>query len=132
MFYGLIFSESSFSQSLPATFVPWGEGYAPFLQGRVVDMLYFPMFTIHFPKFLPFVGGTSFLFFRPVFNIADAAVSVSAFLFIVFRRKWPEYMKQEEKEKKKKEEKKKKREERRQMRAEMRKRKAEEAANLKK
>ena len=79
LFYGEIFS-SSLGQV--ATFVPWGEGYASFMQGRVVDMFYFPLFT--WPDWLPLVGGD--IFFAPVFNFADACISCSVFALLIFYR----------------------------------------------
>lgn len=88
MFYGLIFDASSYSDTIPAAFTSFGEGYAPFLQGKVVDMFYFPLFTIDFPQAIPMVGGKSFLFFEPVFNIADSAITVAAFMMILFFNKW--------------------------------------------
>lgn len=84
-FYGLIFNESSFFQI--ATILPAEGGYAPFLHGKVVDMLYCPIIHTTYPKWFPFVGGQEFLFFRPVFNIADSAITVSVFLLIIFYRK---------------------------------------------
>lgn len=87
-FYGLIFSESYFGV---ATLFPEGGGYAPLLFGRVVDMLYFPLVQGHWPTWMPAVGGNEFLFFRPVFNIADSAVTVGFLLFIFTQRSfwWP-------------------------------------------
>ncbi len=82
MFYGLIFSESGFHN--PATFVPMGEGYESFLHGRVVDMLHFPMVDTKYPSWMPFVGGEQLQFFRFIFNIADAAISVGVALLIIF------------------------------------------------
>lgn len=79
LFYGEIFS-SSLGQV--ATFVPWGEGYASFMQGRVVDMFYFPLFT--WPDWLPLVGGD--IFFAPVFNFADACISCSVVALLIFYR----------------------------------------------
>lgn len=85
LFYGLIFSES-----LPytiSTFVPFGEGYAPLLQGRVVDMFYFPIIDTNLPDWLPFWGGNHFVFFSPIFNFADACISVGVVLLFLFYRK---------------------------------------------
>lgn len=79
-----------FSQSLPgqvATFVPFGEGYESLLHGRVVDMLYFPLINGTFPEWLPKWGGEDFIFFSPIFNIADSAITVAIFLLLLFYRK---------------------------------------------
>ncbi|MDW8274170.1 MAG: lipoprotein signal peptidase [Chitinophagales bacterium] len=84
--YGLIFSASEYGQV--ATFVPFGHGYAGFMKGRVVDMLYFPLFQGHLPQWLPFVGGRYFVFFDAVFNIADAAISIGVFIIIIFQKRF--------------------------------------------
>ena len=84
LLYGLIFNESSYYQV--ATLVPWGEGYAPFLQGRVVDMLYFPIIQGHYPNWI--MGGKPFLFFSPVFNIADSAITCGIIYMIIFQRQF--------------------------------------------
>ncbi|MCL2596750.1 MAG: lipoprotein signal peptidase [Paludibacter sp.] len=78
MFYGVLFNQSTESQI--AQFLPPSGGYAPFLQGYVVDMLYFPIF--HFPAWVPIFGGA--LFFSPVFNIADSVITIAIFLIIFF------------------------------------------------
>ena len=83
-FYGLIFSASSYHQI--ATFMPEGGGYAPFLYGKVVDMLYFPLIEGNFPGWVPFMGGDHFIFFRPVFNIADSAITVGVFMLILMQK----------------------------------------------
>jgi len=76
-FYGLIFSNSPMHGGSIATAFPKGGGYAPFLYGKVVDMLHFPMFSGHLPDWIPFVDkNREYLFFSPVFNIADAAIDV--------------------------------------------------------
>ena len=85
MFYGLLFEESSYSHV--AKIFP-GEGYAGFLHGRVVDMLYFPMVKSHFPSWMPFVGGDDFEFFSPIFNIADASISTGVITLLVFQKKF--------------------------------------------
>ena len=84
MFYGLVFNNSSeFYQSY---FVPFGTGYAPFLMGKVVDMFYFPLIETNWPHWMPFVGGDHFIFFSPVFNFADASISVGVVLLLLFYR----------------------------------------------
>lgn len=85
MFYGLIFNESSPYEA--AHFVEFGSGYAPFLEGKVVDMFYFPIITSTFPDWLPIWGGEDFIFFSPVFNFADAAISVGVVALAIFCRK---------------------------------------------
>jgi len=85
-FYGLIFSESPYHSTQLATFMPEGGGYAPFLHGKVVDMFYFPLFETTWPSWIPKLGGTTFQFFRPVFNIADSAITVGVFSIILFHR----------------------------------------------
>jgi signal peptidase II len=85
MFYGIIFSESTFTQL--ATIFPEGGGYAPFMFGKVVDMLYFPMIDIVLPDWVPFLGGEQFIFFRPIFNIADSCITIGVFFLLIFRRK---------------------------------------------
>ncbi len=84
-FYGLIFSESYHGSGL-ATMFPEGGGYAGFLHGKVVDMLYFPMFEGMFPQWVPFWGGKTFLFFRPVFNIADMSITIGVINILIFQR----------------------------------------------
>ena len=86
MFYGLIFSETTYLDT--ARLFPPGGGYASFLHGQVVDMLYFPLFEGTYPAWFPFVGGHSFLFFRPIFNIADASISVGVISIFLFQRKY--------------------------------------------
>ena len=82
MFYGLIFNESS--PNYVSYFVPFGTGYAPFLMGKVVDMFYFPLIETEWPTWVPMVGGDHFVFFSPVFNFADASISVSVVLLLLF------------------------------------------------
>lgn len=84
VFYGKIFSASSFHM---AHFVPWGQGYADMFHGRVVDMLYFPLLTGTWPSWMPIWGGDEFEFFRPVFNIADTAISGGVISILVFQKK---------------------------------------------
>jgi len=85
MFYGLIFNGSS--EHYVSYFVPFGEGYASFLMGKVVDMFYFPLITTTWPQWVPWVGGESFVFFSPIFNFADSAISVGVILLLLFYRK---------------------------------------------
>lgn len=82
VFYGVIFNNPY--PPTVATMFPADGGYAPLLQGRVVDMLFFPLFSFNWPQWMPFVGGEHFLFFQPVFNIADAAISVGIMMLIFF------------------------------------------------
>lgn len=89
IFYGVIF-EASYPGHV-ASFVPWGEGYASFLHGKVVDMLYFPLFSGTFPEWVPIVGGSEFLFFRFIFNVADSAITVGVILLLLFYRKTLSY-----------------------------------------
>ncbi|SDF08014.1 lipoprotein signal peptidase [Chitinophaga filiformis] len=86
MFYGLIFSETNFYDV--ATFLPKGGGYASFLHGKVVDMLYFPVYRGYLPTWIPFKGGDYFVFFNPIFNIADAAISVGVITILVFQKRF--------------------------------------------
>ncbi|PWU03943.1 MAG: lipoprotein signal peptidase [Bacteroidetes bacterium] len=96
MFYGLIFDNSDpYAQNISHLF-PAGGGYAGFLHGKVVDMLYFPIITdAHFPSWFPFWGGEDFEFFRPVFNVADASISIGVLAILVFQRRFFEKKKQE-------------------------------------
>lgn len=85
-FYGVLFSHSGYAQL--ATFLPAEGGYAGFLHGRVVDMLYFPLFSFNWPQWLPLVGGERFEFFQPVFNIADSAISIGFAYLLLFQSKF--------------------------------------------
>lgn len=85
MFYGLIFNASS--DFYVSYFVPFGTGYAPFLMGKVVDMFYFPLIVSTWPDWVPMVGGNPFVFFSPIFNFADSAISVGVVLILLFYRK---------------------------------------------
>ncbi len=84
-FYGLIFSES---WHIPAVLFPEGGGYSSFLHGRVVDMLYFPIIDTHWPMWSPIKPGESFIFFRPVFNLADASITTGVLAILVFQKKF--------------------------------------------
>ena len=85
LFYGVIFNHS---YSNIASFLPKTGGYSRFLEGKVVDMFYFPIVNTHFPSWVPFVADQHFIFFRPVFNIADAGISVGIFTLVIFYRKF--------------------------------------------
>jgi signal peptidase II len=85
LFYGIIF-EHSYGQV--AALFPEGGGYAGFLHGKVVDMFYFPLIEGRYPGWIPYFGGNSFIFFRPVFNIADSAITVGIFSILIFYRKY--------------------------------------------
>jgi signal peptidase II len=85
MFYGLIFEESTYDHV--ARIFP-AHGYAGFLHGRVVDMLYFPVIKSHYPSWFPFVGGDEFEFFSPVFNIADASITIGVIALFLFQKRF--------------------------------------------
>ena len=85
-FYGLLFSESTFTSV--ATFLPEGGGYAGFRHGKVVDMLFFPIVEGVFPSWIPGVGGEPFLFFSPIFNFADSYITVGVIYLLLFQRKY--------------------------------------------
>ena len=104
MFYGLIFTDSPYScfagnydnmhgliqnhgQEAVARLCNFGHGYGKFLQGKVVDMLYFPLVDTQLPQWVPFAGGKNFIFFEPVFNIADAAISVGVITLVFFQKR---------------------------------------------
>lgn len=86
LFYGVLFSASTPFEA--AQFLPQGGGYAPLLFGKVVDMFYFPIIDTTLPSWVPFWGGEHFVFFRPIFNFADACVSVSVIYLILFQRRF--------------------------------------------
>jgi signal peptidase II len=85
MFYGLVFNASS--EFYTSYWVPFGTGYAPFLMGKVVDMFYFPLIVTTWPDWMPFVGGNPYVFFSPIFNFADAAISVGVVVLLIGYRK---------------------------------------------
>ena len=99
IFYGAIF-EASYPGHI-ASFTPWGEGYSTLLHGKVVDMLYFPIFNTTLPNWIPFIGGEDFLFFRFIFNFADSAITIGVILLLLFYRKTLSYslMSKQEREK---------------------------------
>lgn len=89
MFYGLIFENSSMETYNVAKIFPPGGGYAGFLHGNVVDMLYFPIIRdTTFPVWIPFWGGEDFVFFRPIFNLADASISTGIIAILVFQKRF--------------------------------------------
>lgn len=81
VFYGVLFSHS---YGQVATFMPDGGGYAPLLHGKVVDMLYFPLIQTTLPTWVPVWGGEEFVFFRPIFNLADSCICVGVFVLLIF------------------------------------------------
>lgn len=83
IFYGVIFNDSV---GHLATFMPEGGGYAGWLHGKVVDMFYFPLIQTILPEWMPFWGGEDFVFFRPIFNLADSSICVGVFLLLIFYR----------------------------------------------
>jgi len=83
VFYGVVFSDSI---NRVAEFMPAAGGYADFFHGKVVDMFYFPILQGYAPDWVPFLGGEYYIFFRPVFNFADAAITIGVFVIIVFQR----------------------------------------------
>ena len=85
LFYGIIFNHSI---GQVATLFPEEGGYSSFLHGRVVDMFYFPIIRGRYPEWFPKIGGNPFIFFRPVFNIADSAITVGIFSILLFYRKY--------------------------------------------
>ena len=88
VFYGVIFSASSHTTTELAQLFPAEGGYAPWLHGKVVDMLSFNLFTVNIPHAIPFIGGKSFTFFGPIFNIADAAITGGVILILIFQKRF--------------------------------------------
>lgn len=95
MFYGMIFDKGMHYDALVKDFVPYtgvaqfsSDGYSSFLHGSVVDMLYFPIIKSTFPAWMPFVGGKEFEFFSPIFNIADASISVGVITLLIFQKRF--------------------------------------------
>lgn len=84
--YGKLFSASDWFQV--AQFLPQTGGYAGFMFGKVVDMLYFPIIDTTLPQWIPFMGGQHFLFFQPVFNVADSAITCGVVYLLLFERKF--------------------------------------------
>jgi len=92
-FYGMIFSDSYFRV---AEFLPEGGGYSSLLHGQVVDMLYFPVIKGHFPAWLPIWGSQEFIFFRPVFNLADSSITIGVALILIFQKRFFKHQETEE------------------------------------
>jgi len=95
MFYGLIFDKGLHYDAAIHDYVRYAgvahfssPGYASFLHGSVVDMLYFPIIHGHFPKWVPFAGGEDFEFFSPIFNIADASISIGVITLLLFQKRF--------------------------------------------
>lgn len=84
IFYGLCFSESDFYSV--ASYMGFGNGYGSFLMGKVVDMFYFPIIRTTYPSWMPFKAGEPFIFFSPIFNFADACISVGVVALLLFYR----------------------------------------------
>lgn len=86
VFYGVIFNESGFTPAGIAQIFPPEGGYSSLFHGKVVDMLYFPMIDTVWPDWIPLIGGNSFQFFRPVFNVADSSITIGMFILLIFYR----------------------------------------------
>lgn len=95
MFYGMIFDKGMMYDAATDSYhyyeglanFTWGNGYQNFLHGNVVDMLYFPVIQSTFPQWMPFVGGKEFEFFSPIFNIADASISIGVITLLIFQKR---------------------------------------------
>lgn len=85
-FYGIVFSNSSYFQV--ASFLPAEGGYSSFLHGRVVDMLYFPVIKGNYPDWFPWNAGGNFIFFRPVFNMADSSITIGVASILIFQKRF--------------------------------------------
>lgn len=81
MFYGLLFSESTFFSV--SQFLPEGGGYAPMFLGKVVDMFYFPIIDTTLPQWIPFFGGNDFRFFNAIFNISDVSITIGVVILLI-------------------------------------------------
>lgn len=95
MFYGMFFDKGLHYEPTINDYISYSgiaqfssQGYSTFLHGSVVDMLYFPMFSGNFPSWLPWVGGESFEFFSPIFNIADASISIGVITLLLFQKRF--------------------------------------------
>lgn len=87
-FYGMIFNESPPFSPQTAVMFPPGGGYSSFLHGRVVDMLYFPIIDTTWPSWVPWLGGDRLQFFRPIFNVADSAISVGMATILLYQKRF--------------------------------------------
>ncbi len=83
-FYGVLFNDSFFYQI--ASFMPQEGGYSSLLHGKVVDMFYFPIIRGHYPSWFPLIGNTDYIFFRPVFNIADSVITIGVIYILLFKK----------------------------------------------
>lgn len=95
MFYGMFFDKGLHYDSVVQNYISYSgiaefssNGYSSFLHGSVVDMLYFPLFKGYFPGWMPFVGGEEFLFFSPIFNVADASISIGVITLLLFQNRF--------------------------------------------
>ena len=95
MFYGMVFDKGLHYDPIVEEYIGYSgiaqfssDGYSSFLHGSVVDMLYFPMFEGNFPKWMPWIGGQHFEFFGPIFNIADASISIGVILLLIFQKRF--------------------------------------------
>lgn len=86
LFYGLIFNESTFTHV--AEIFPASGGYSSLLFGKVVDMLYFPIIDTTLPSWFPVMGSERFVFFRPIFNVADSCITIGVIYMLIFQRKF--------------------------------------------
>jgi len=86
VFYGVLFSNSTFFEV--AEFLPEGGGYAALFHGGVVDMFYFPIIKGNYPMWFPFWGGQEFIFFSPVFNVADSAITTGVSIILIFQKRF--------------------------------------------
>ena len=95
MFYGMIFDKGLHFDAAAQDYIPYtgvasfsSNGYSSFLHGSVVDMLYFPIIESRYPSWFPWVGGESFEFFSPIFNIADASISIGVITLFIFQKRF--------------------------------------------
>ena len=95
MFYGMIFDKGLHYDAAINDYISYGgiaqfssNGYSSFLHGSVVDMLYFPIIKSNFPSWFPVIGGDEFEFFSPIFNIADASISVGVITLLIFQKRF--------------------------------------------